>query len=45
MSSSPRKSKTVWERIKAIAKDEGIDISFDAVKELGVLALNQIIGG
>lgn len=37
------KSKPVWDRIKTIAKDKGIELSFDAVKELAALALKQLL--
>jgi hypothetical protein len=38
------RSKPVWERIKATAKDKGIELSFDAVKMLGKAALAAVIG-
>lgn len=38
------RSKAVWERIKATAKDKGIELTFDAVKALGKTALAAIIG-
>ena len=38
-------SKPVWERIKSTAQDKGIELSFDAVKALGKIALAAIIGG
>lgn len=37
------KSKTVWERIKVIAREKSIELSFDAIKTLGGLALKQIV--
>ena len=39
------RSKPVWERIKATAKDKGIELTFEAVKMLGSLALKSIVGG
>jgi|APEBP8051072433_1049376.scaffolds.fasta_scaffold01662_7 hypothetical protein len=38
------RSATVWERIKTIAKDRGIELTFDAVKALGKVALESAIG-
>jgi Hypothetical protein (DUF2513) len=38
------KSQTVWARIKKLAKDEGIELSFDAVKQLAGVALKQVLG-
>lgn len=37
-------SQAVWERIKVIAKDKGIELTFDSVKALGKMALTAIIG-
>jgi Hypothetical protein (DUF2513) len=37
------RSKPVWERIKTIAKDKGIELTFDAVKMLGKSALEWVI--
>ena len=39
------RSKTVWERIKHNAKEKGIELTFDAVKELGKVALHLAIAG
>jgi hypothetical protein len=39
------RSKTVWERIKYTAKEKGIELTFDAVKELGKIALHLAIAG
>ena len=38
------RSKPVWEKIKATATEKGIELSFDAVKALGKVALAAIIG-
>ncbi|MFT0546063.1 DUF2513 domain-containing protein [Allopusillimonas ginsengisoli] len=38
------RSKAVWERIKTTAHDKGIELTFDAVKALGKIALTSIIG-
>lgn len=38
------RSKAVWERIKAISQDKGIELTFDSVKALGKAALTAIIG-
>lgn len=37
------RSKAVWERIKTIAKDKGIELTFEAVKALGKVALDWAI--
>jgi hypothetical protein len=37
------RSKPVWERIKKIAADKGIELSFDAVKLLAAQALAAVI--
>jgi hypothetical protein len=37
------RSKTVWERVKQIAKDKGIELTFDAVKLLAVKALELVV--
>jgi len=33
----------VWERIKATAKDKSIELTFDAVKALGKVALDHVL--
>jgi len=38
------RSKPVWERIKKTAQEKGIELTFDAVKALGKVALTAIIG-
>ena len=38
------RSSTIWESIKSTAKKKGIELTFDAIKSLGSLALNQILG-
>ena len=35
------RSSTIWEKIKAIAKTKGIELTFDAIKALGALALKS----
>jgi hypothetical protein len=37
------RSQAVWERIKTVAKDKGIELTFDAVKALGKLALGLVL--
>ena len=39
------RSKDVWERVKRLAKDKGLSLSFDLVKISGKLALEQILKG
>ena len=36
------RSRAVWERIKSMAKEKGIELTFDAVKALGTVALAGI---
>lgn len=38
------RSKTVWNKVKGMAKDKGLELSFAAVKALGKVALDQVIG-
>jgi Hypothetical protein (DUF2513) len=38
------RSKPVWERIKKIAADKGIELSFEAVKMLAGRALVAVLG-
>jgi hypothetical protein len=38
------RSKPVWEKIKTIAQEKGIELTFDAVKTLGKTALGMIVG-
>lgn len=35
------RSATIWEKIKATAKTKGIELTFDAIKALGVFALKS----
>ena len=35
------RSSTIWEKIKASAKAKGIELTFDAIKALGALALKN----
>lgn len=37
------RSTAIWERIKTTAKDKGIELTFDAVKALGKVALDWVI--
>ncbi|MCO5108422.1 MAG: DUF2513 domain-containing protein [Burkholderiaceae bacterium] len=39
------RSKPVWDRIKATAKDKGVELTFDVVKTLGRAALDYVLGG
>jgi Hypothetical protein (DUF2513) len=38
------RSSTIWETIKTTGKSKGIELSFDAIKALGLYALNAVIG-
>lgn len=38
------RSSQIWESIKSTAKKKGIELTFDAVKSLGILALKQLLG-
>lgn len=37
------RSKPVWERIRAVAGEKGIELTFDSVKALGAAAIQWII--
>lgn len=37
--------KTVWNKVKTIAQSKGLELSFDAVKALGKVALAQVLDG
>ncbi|WP_153116894.1 DUF2513 domain-containing protein [Rhodocyclus tenuis] len=39
------RSQSLWESIKANAKSKGIELTFDAIRALGGLALKQLVGG
>jgi hypothetical protein len=39
------RSKPVWEKIKLTAKEKGIELTFEAVKFLGRVALDPILKG
>lgn len=39
------RSKPVWERIKTTAAEKGIELTFEAVKMLGTIALKAVVGG
>ena len=36
-------SKPVWEKVKATAQDKGIELTFEAVKKLGSVALDAVL--
>lgn len=38
------RSKPVWEKIKARAKETGVGLTFDVVKKLGAWAVGQVLG-
>jgi hypothetical protein len=38
------RSQTIWESIKTTAKKKGIELSFEAVKVLSVVALKHLVG-
>jgi hypothetical protein len=37
------RSKGVWERVKSTAKSKGIELTFDAVKQLSVVAIKNML--
>ena len=37
------RSKPVWDRIKATAREKGLELTFDAVKAIGKLALEYVL--
>ena len=37
------RSKPVWEKIKTTAREKGIELTFEAVKALGKLALQSVL--
>ena len=37
------RSSSIWESIKSTAKTKGIELTFDAIKSLGMLAIKQVI--
>lgn len=39
------RSKDLWEKVKATAREKGIELSFDAVKILAANALKGMLGG
>lgn len=39
------RSKPVWDLVKKVAQEKGIELAFDAVKALGRAALAAIVGG
>lgn len=38
------RSKVLWEQVKSIAKNKGIELTFDTIKALGKIALQKILG-
>ena len=38
------RSSTIWESIKSIAKKKGIELTFEVIKALGIVALKKHIG-
>ena len=38
------RSTSLWDRIKHMAKDKGIELTFEVVKTLGAVALEQTLG-
>jgi hypothetical protein len=38
------RSDTVWGKIKSIAKDKGVDLSFEAVKLIAPMAIKALLG-
>lgn len=39
------RSKPVWDRIKSLARTRGLELTFDAVKALGAVAVQQLMDG
>ncbi len=39
------RSSVLWESIKTTAKKKGIELTFDAIKAIGVLAITTVLGG
>lgn len=39
------RSQTVWTKIKTVAKDKGIEVTFDTIKALAAYAVSQILAG
>jgi hypothetical protein len=38
------RSKPVWERIKKMSKEKGLELTFDAVRLLAKMALDAVVG-
>jgi hypothetical protein len=38
------RQKTIWERVKATAREKGADLTIDVVKALGTWALKSTLG-
>lgn len=39
------RSKAVWERVKGVAKQKGIELTFDSVKAIGKVVLANLLEG
>lgn len=39
------RSKALWERIKTLAGEKGLELTFDSIKALAAVALQGLIGG
>lgn len=39
------RSSVLWESIKTTAKKKGIELTFDAIKAIGVMAITTVLGG
>lgn len=39
------RSKTMWESIKSTAKTKGLELTIEAIKQIGAYCLKQVIGG
>jgi len=38
------RSETMWNKIKTLAKEKGLELTFDTVKALAAVALTSILG-
>lgn len=38
------RSKTVWERIKSLAAEKGLELTFDSIKALAGVAVSMLVG-
>lgn len=39
------RSDKVWNKVKSTAKEKGVDLTFEVIKELAILALKGMLGG